>query len=126
MKNKIYRCKHCGNIITKINDSGVSVYCCGEEMEELVANSSDAASEKHIPIVEINDNIAKIKVGENPHPMLEEHYIEWIYIETKKGFQVKYLEPNQESYCSISIIDDEIEGVYSYCNLHGLWGKKIN
>lgn len=123
MRNKIYRCKHCGNIITKIKDNNVDIYCCNEVMEELIPNTVDASCEKHIPVVEIKDNIATIKVGEVDHPMMEEHYIEWIYVETKSGIQLKYLNPNDKPEINVSIIDDEIKNIYAYCNIHGLWGK---
>lgn len=125
MKNKIYMCKNCGNIVTKIKDDGVEITCCNENMKELVPNTVDAAHEKHIPVVTIDNNIVTVNIGEVEHPMLEEHYITWIMLETKNGFQIKYLNPNEKPEVKFSIIDDEIKNVYSYCNTHGLWVKNF-
>ena len=80
---KIYICKSCGNIITKVNDSSVPVVCCGKMMEELVAGSVDAAQEKHVPVFTVEDNKVFVFVGDVEHPMQPEHYIQWIAIETE-------------------------------------------
>lgn len=122
---KFFRCKACGNIIEKIYDSGVPVICCGEEMEELVANTVDAAKEKHVPSVSIVGNIVRVDVGDVLHPMEEKHYIMWIYLHTKKGGQRKNLLPGEEPKASFALDDDEVIAVYEYCNLHGLWKKEI-
>ncbi|WP_276929787.1 desulfoferrodoxin family protein [Herbinix luporum] len=122
---KFFICKHCGNIIEKVVDSGVLTVCCGEEMEELVANTVDAAKEKHVPSVTIEDNIVRVEVGEVLHPMEEKHYIMWIYLHTKKGIQRKDLQPGQEPKAVFALGDDEVIAVYEYCNLHGLWKKDI-
>lgn len=122
---KIFRCKHCGNIIQMIHDSSVKVVCCGEEMGELIANTVDADLEKHIPVVERTGQLIKVRIGENPHPMTKEHHIEWVYLETKKGSQIKYLNYNNAALVSFTITDDEPIAVYSYCNLHQLWKKEI-
>lgn len=106
-------------------DSGVLTVCCGEEMEELVANTVDAAKEKHVPSVTIEDNIVRVEVGEVLHPMEEKHYIMWIYLHTKKGIQRKDLQPGQEPKAVFALEDDEVIAVYEYCNLHGLWKKDI-
>ena len=75
---KFYRCNHCGNIVAVVRDGGVTPSCCGEPMELLVAGSTDAATEKHVPVVAQDGNHIVVSVGEVAHPMLEEHYIEWI------------------------------------------------
>lgn len=120
-----FRCKACGNIIEKIYDSGVPVVCCGEEMEELVANTVDASKEKHVPSVSIVGNIVRVDVGDVLHPMEEKHYIMWIYLHTKKGAQRKDLSPGDEPKALFALDDDEVIAVYEYCNLHGLWKKDI-
>ena len=76
---KFYKCEHCGNIITFVENKGVPVMCCGQKMTELVAGSTDAAQEKHVPVIETNGHTATISVGAAPHPMLEEHYISVIF-----------------------------------------------
>jgi len=108
-----------------IHDSSVKVVCCGEEMGELIANTVDADLEKHIPVVERTGQLIKVRIGENPHPMTKEHHIEWVYLETKKGSQIKYLNYNNAALVSFTITDDEPIAVYSYCNLHQLWKKEI-
>ncbi len=122
---RIFICKHCGNIICYERNSGVKVICCGEEMEEVVPGSVDAAVEKHVPVVEIEDNKVIVQVGEVEHPMVEEHFIEWISIETKKGSQNVRLNPGDKPYAEFLISkDDEFVGAYAYCNLHGYWQSK--
>jgi len=122
---KFYRCKHCGNIIVKIYDSGVVPVCCGEKMEELVPNTVDASKEKHVPSVTVVGNIVQVEIGEVPHPMEEKHHIMWIYLHTKKGYQRKDLAPGDEPKAVFALDDDEVISVYEYCNIHGLWKKDM-
>lgn len=119
---KFYRCEHCGNIITKVNDAGVDVICCGEKMKELVPGATDGAHEKHVPLVTLSGNAIKVQVGEVMHPMMEEHYIQFIALETEHGLQIKYLTPQDKPEAEFVITEgDEPVAVYEYCNLHGLW-----
>lgn len=118
---RFFRCKHCKNIIEMIHDAGVPVVCCGEEMEELVPNTVDAAKEKHIPSVSVVGNMVIVEVGSVPHPMEEKHYIMWIYIQTKNGFQRKCLAPGEEPKAAFALDNDGVVAVYEYCNIHGLW-----
>ncbi len=90
---KFYKCAHCGNVIAYVRDSGVRAVCCGEEMKELVPNTTDAAGEKHVPVIEVDGQTVTVKVGSVEHPMLEAHYIEWIVLETKQGRQRGPLKP---------------------------------
>lgn len=120
-EQKFYICNICGNLITKIEDSGVEVVCCGEPMTLLVANTVDASKEKHVPVVTVKDNIVTAEVGAVPHPMTDVHYIQWIYILTDKGGQLKYLQPEQAPKAEFALKDDKLIAVYEYCNIHGLW-----
>ncbi|MBS5335000.1 MAG: desulfoferrodoxin family protein [Anaerovoracaceae bacterium] len=121
---KYFVCEHCGNIIEKVNDAGVPVVCCGEKMKEIVPGSVDAAVEKHVPVVTKDGNTVKVFVGEVEHPMLEEHYIGWIAIETKEGMQRKTLKAGQKPEAIFALADgDELVAAYAWCNLHGLWKK---
>ena len=122
MELKFFSCEHCGNIIEMVEDKGVPVVCCGQRMTELVAGTSDGAREKHVPVYEVKDNIVHVKVGEVAHPMIPEHYIEWIVLQTKNGVQRKELNPGDKPEACFALCDgDEVEAVYAYCNLHGLW-----
>lgn len=119
---KFYICDHCGNIVEKIVDSGVPIVCCGEEMRELEPGVTDGATEKHVPVYTVDGNIVKVQIGSEKHPMLPEHYIEWIALKTKQGYQRKMLKPGEEPVVCFALCDgDEVEEVYEYCNLHGLW-----
>ncbi len=121
-----YRCKHCGNIAIKLVDSKVPMFCCGEPMEIININTSEGAGEKHLPCVNIVDNYVNVQIGEVPHPMTQEHYIQFVVLETDKGYQVKHLQPNCEPKAQFSLVDDEkVIAVYAYCNLHSLWCKEI-
>ncbi|NLA69662.1 MAG: desulfoferrodoxin [Clostridiales bacterium] len=122
MEQKFYKCEICGNIIAYVNNSGVPVMCCGQKMTEIIPGTTDGAVEKHVPVYEVKDNKVDVKVGSVEHPMLPEHYIQWVSLQTKMGNQRKALEPGQPPEVCFSICeDDEVEAVYEYCNIHGLW-----
>ena len=123
---KFFKCETCGNIVTKINDAGVPLSCCGAQMKELVPGTSDGAHEKHIPAVTVNGREVTVKVGEVEHPMLEAHFIQWIVLETKQGYQIKYLKPGEKPEAVFCVADgDAAVAAYEYCNLHGLWVKEL-
>ena len=122
MKQKYLRCKVCGNIVEVVNESGVPMMCCGQKMEEIIPGTVEASVEKHVPVYEIKGNEVHVSVGSVDHPMIPEHYIEWVSIQTKQGSQRKYLTPNHEPKVIFQLVEgDELESVYAYCNLHGLW-----
>lgn len=122
MEPKFFICEHCGNIISMVKSSGVPVMCCGQKMTELVPGTTDAAVEKHVPVYQAEERKVLVTVGEVEHPMIPEHHIEWILLVTKSGEQKKVLNPGEEpKACFVLCEDDEIVGVYAYCNLHGLW-----
>ena len=125
MELKFYRCKHCGKIIAIVNDTKVPTICCGEAMEELIPGTTDAAVEKHVPVITKNGNIIEVKVGSVEHPMAPEHYIEWIALRTKQGNQRKILKPGDAPVATFAIVDgDEVIEAFAYCNLHSLWVSK--
>ena len=119
---KFYECSHCHNIIAYVKNSGVPVICCGEPMKELVPNTTDAANEKHVPVVKVEGTKVTVTVGSVEHPMLPEHYIEWVSLQTKQGNQRKELHPGEKPEVCFALCEgDEVEAVYAYCNLHSLW-----
>ena len=119
---KFYNCKACGNIITNMKDVSVPVVCCGMPMEELIPGSVDASTEKHVPVFTMDGNKVFVMVGEVEHPMVPEHSIEWITMQTREGVQTKYLSPEDAPAASFANgSQDELVAVYAYCNLHGLW-----
>lgn len=122
MEQQFFICEHCGNIISMVKNSGVPVVCCGQKMTELKANTTDAAVEKHVPVYEVKGDKVYVTVGSVEHPMLAEHFIEWVSIQTKFGSQRKTLEPGQAPKVCFALCEgDGVEAVYAYCNLHGLW-----
>ena len=122
MEMKFYICEHCGNMIAMVKDSGVPVMCCGQKMTEIVPGTTDAAVEKHVPVWEVRDNKVIVTVGAVEHPMLPQHYIEWIAVQTKQGNQRKMLQPGEAPKACFALCEgDEVVAVYAYCNLHSLW-----
>ena len=122
MNQKFFVCEKCGNIIAMVKESGAKVVCCGQKMTELIPGTVEASHEKHIPVYEVVGNKVKVTVGSVEHPMSEEHYIEWVSLQTKYGNQRKQLSPGDKPTVCFSICDgDEVEAVYAYCNLHSLW-----
>lgn len=126
MDLKFYICEHCGNIIVKVKDAGVPVMCCGQKMTEIVPGTTDAAVEKHVPVYKKDGNLITVTVGAVEHPMVAAHYIEWIVLQTKQGYQIKYLKPEEKPEVVFALSEtEEAEAVYAYCNLHGLWKAEV-
>ena len=122
MEMKFYRCAHCGQIVAIVKGTGVPVVCCGQPMQEILPGTVDASLEKHVPVWEKQGNTVVVTVGAVDHPMLEEHFIEWVSLKTRQGNQRKALQPGQAPRVTFALCDgDEVEAVFAYCNLHGLW-----
>jgi len=118
--NQIYKCSVCGNIVEVVHAGAGELVCCGQPMELLKENTTDAAQEKHVPIIEKTENGIKVTVGEVPHPMESEHFIEWIEILADNKAYRKYLKPGDAPEAEFCIKASEITA-REYCNLHGLW-----
>jgi len=118
---KFLKCKRCGKIVEVINDGAPETVCCGEPMVELKANTTDAATEKHVPVIEIVGDKVSVSVGSVVHPMEAAHYIQWIAIETNRGVYRKNLNPGEEPKATFVLSDEKLIAAYEYCNLHGLW-----
>lgn len=119
-KYEVYKCGVCGITVEVLNEGGGTLICCGEEMKLFTENTVDAATEKHIPVVEKISGGVKVSVGEVAHPMEEKHYIEWIEIIADGAVMRQYLCPGQVAEATFMTDAKEIT-VRSYCNLHGLW-----
>ena len=119
---KIYKCKKCGQIVMKVEVKPCGIFCCGEEMEELIPNSTDASAEKHIPVYEVKDNRVYVKVGAEEHVMTPEHHIAWVLLKTNRGIMLRNLDLDKPATMVFTMCEkEEVEEVYEYCNLHGLW-----
>ena len=120
---KVYICKKCENLIKTDNEK--DAFCCGEAMQNLNAQEKDGPVEKHLPIYNVEENKIKVKVGEVEHPMTNEHFIEWIALETKNNIKKVKLSYTDRPYCEFDIdSSDEAVAIYSGCNLHGIWKTK--
>lgn len=122
---KFFICKHCGNMVGLIKDKGVPLVCCGEEMAELIPNTVEASTEKHLPVVTVTGDGITVQVGSTAHPMEEAHHISFVYVETKRGGQRKCLKIGETPNLAFCFSNDEPVAVYAYCNLHGLWKTEI-
>ena len=120
MKMKFFKCKKCGKVIAILKESACGTFCCGEEMVELHAGTTDGAVEKHVPVLAEKDGWYMVYVGTAAHPMTEEHYIEWVLAEYENRFEVLRLKPGDEPKVMLSSEEKPV-AVYAYCNLHGLW-----
>ena len=113
------KCSKCNNIIWSFNDRDIK--CCNESMKEIKANSTDASFEKHVPNYEIIDDKINIVVN---HVMEENHYIMWILMVSDNEIQYKEFKSGEEAKVTFNYKDNSI--IYSYCNLHSLWMKKVD
>ena len=124
-ETKFYICEKCGNLVGVINASGVPMKCCGQNMTALVPGVVEASHEKHIPVVTVEGNTVKVVIGSVEHPMVQEHSILWVYLQTDKGGQRKCLEVGSAPVVTFAIGEEKPVAVYAYCNLHGLWKADV-
>ena len=119
-KLEVYKCEACGNIVEVLHGGAGELVCCGAPMVLLAENTTDAATEKHVPVVERVEGGVTVKVGEVPHPMVEKHYIEWIEIIADGKAYRQFLNPEEAPEAFFAVTADTITA-REYCNLHGLW-----
>jgi superoxide reductase len=117
---QVYKCEVCGNIVEVLHEGAGELVCCGQPMKLLVANTVDAAQEKHVPVIEKTAGGVKVKVGSVAHPMEEKHYIEWIEIVADGKAYRQFLKPGDAPEATFNIMANKIEA-REHCNIHGLW-----
>ena len=128
--DQIYKCSVCGHIIEILRVGEDNLSCCNKPMDLQKANTVDASTEKHVPIITQEKDKVIVNVGATPHPMEESHYIEWIELVTSYSIQRIYLAPNSPPMAEFEINpsypSEKIVKYYAraYCNLHGLWRSK--
>lgn len=120
--NQIFKCEVCGNIVEVIHTGKGQLVCCGKPMNLLEPNTKDASLEKHVPVIEKTEAGIKVKIGSAEHPMVDEHYIEWIEVISGDKVFRKYLKPGDAPEAEFAVSDDNIT-VRELCNIHGLWQK---
>jgi superoxide reductase len=116
MSQKFYINDDTGIILANINGAAAPAAA-----KELVAGTTDAAAEKHVPVCQTGDGKAVVTVGSVEHPMLPEHFIEWIAVKTDAGLYFKYLKAGDKPSATFDIGSETVEEVFAYCNLHKLW-----
>lgn len=121
-KNQIYKCAVCGNMVEMTHEGTGQLVCCGQPMNLQEEKTSDEGAEKHVPVIEKTENGIKVKIGSIPHPMEENHYIEWIEIIVDEKIYRKFLRPSDAPETEFCVTADEIIA-RAYCNVHGLWKK---
>lgn len=119
-KLEVYKCEICGNIVEVLHARMGKLVCCGQEMKLYTEKTVDQGKEKHVPVIEKTQNAVRVKVGSVQHPMEENHYIEWIEIETIDGIQRKFLKPGSVPEAEFET-SEEIILAREYCTIHGLW-----
>ena len=124
-ETKFYICEKCGNLVGAIHESGVPMKCCGQNMTKIEAGVVEASREKHIPVATVEGDKVVVSVGSVAHPMVPEHSIEWVYLQTDKGGQRKCLEVGKPPVVTFALSDEKPIAAYEYCNLHGLWKADI-
>ena len=124
-ESQFYICEHCGNLVGAIHNAGVPLVCCGQKMKKLEPGVVEASHEKHIPVVTVEGNLARVAIGSVEHPMVEEHSILWVYLQTDRGGQRKELAVGEPPVAVFALADEKPIAVYAYCNLHGLWKADI-
>ncbi len=123
----VYKCRICGNVVMLIENGGGPLVCCGQPMDELVAETENEGMEKHIPVVTVDGNQVTVEVGSVPHPMIQAHYITKIFVQYNDKVLTIELKPEQEPKAVFNI-DEEFTTleVYEYCNVHDLWKTTYN
>ena len=121
-RGQVWKCNICGNIIEVLHDGADALVCCGEPMNLVDTKEMEEGTEKHKPVIEVDGEGVVVKVGSIPHPMEEEHFIEWIEISTPKGTAKKFLKPGDEPVAKFPVRADIADvSARAYCNVHGLW-----
>jgi len=117
---QVYKCEICGNIVEVLHSGEGQLVCCGQPMKLLKEQTEEQGREKHVPVIERTDKSIKVKVGSIPHPMEDNHYIEWIEVITDDRALRKFLKPGEKPEAEFEIKDVSVK-VREYCNIHGLW-----
>lgn len=120
--NNIYKCNICGNIVEMVHTGDGALVCCGQDMALLDSNTVETATEKHIPAMEMVGEKIVVKIGSVEHPMLVEHYIEWVEVITNAGLCRKTFAPGEKPFAEFTLKEEATE-VRAYCNIHGLWSS---
>lgn len=117
---EVYKCELCGNMVEVVHAGAGELTCCGQAMTKMAENSTDAAQEKHVPVLEKQADGWKVSVGSVAHPMADDHYIEWIELVDGDNVLRQQLAPGDEPVATFCTGATAVTA-RAYCNLHGLW-----
>ncbi|KQC05764.1 MAG: desulfoferrodoxin [Methanoculleus sp. SDB] len=120
---EFYMCGTCGNVVMITHTGEGTLTCCDQPMKLLEEKTADAGKEKHVPVVEKTASGIRVKVGEVPHPMMKEHYIQWISVKKDRNFYIHALRPGEAPEAEFPVQDTDVKSLI-YCNVHGLWTNK--
>jgi superoxide reductase len=121
---EIYKCDACGKSVEVLTDGEGELLCCGEPMRPMRANTVDAAREKHVPVIKKTGGAVAVQVGDAPHPMEENHFIEWIDLMAEGQIHRQYLDPGEAPEAEFTAGGSRLTA-RAYCNLHGLWKGEV-
>ena len=124
MNITFYHCKKCGNVAVKVHDGGGALVCCGEEMSVLEPNTTDAAVEKHVPVIKHQEEDVVVQVGSAMHPMVDDHHIEFVAAVYNDRAEVACLKPGEDPAAEFTLVGNGKVKAYEYCNKHGLWASE--
>jgi superoxide reductase len=116
-----YECSECKSLALKVNDAEGVLSCCGKPMVAVAPNTTDAAQEKHVPAVSLENGTLHVEVGSVAHPMDEDHFIQWVYVVTDQGLMARCFTPGQPAVADFELAGQKPISVFEYCNKHGLW-----
>lgn len=122
-KTEFYRCKGCETLLVALE--GGAPRCCGGELEPIAVNAVEASTEKHIPALKFENGKLRVQVGEMPHPMVPDHHIMWVYVQTRSGGMFERLSPQGAPEAVFAVEERDVVAVYEFCNLHGLWVAEV-
>jgi len=117
---QLFRCEVCGHIIMVFGEGGGTLTCCKQPMTLVTENTTDAATEKHVPVIEKTASGYKVKVGDVPHPMEEAHFIQWVELIAGDTLCCQFLHPGDAPEATFDVQADAVSA-REYCNLHGYW-----
>jgi superoxide reductase len=121
---EVYKCEVCGNMTKVVHASGGTMVCCGKPMTLLVEKNADTGKEKHVPVVGKSAKGVLVKLGSVPHPMEENHYIEWIEVQDGNSLMSTNLHPGEKPEAEFCAADPNVKA-RAYCNVHGLWTNRL-
>ena len=121
---EVYKCTICGNIVETLASGAGELACCNKPMALLKEGTTDAAKEKHVPVIEKTATGYKVSVGSVAHPMEEKHWIMWIELIADGVSYTRFLKPGDAPTAEFCVTADKVTA-REYCNIHGHWKTEL-